>query len=101
MDAVHDTPTVARTALLEQFEGAWRDGSPVFACCRRSVATAVETVDLYELVTLGPAERVHRLREPVEVRQPGHLAGHRCCANHLADVAFDAPDLVAAPVHTG
>jgi hypothetical protein len=41
------------------------------------------------------------LREPVEQALPGHLASHRCCANHLADLAFDAPDLIAAPVHAG
>jgi hypothetical protein len=34
-----------------------------------------------------------------DTAQPGHLAGHRCCANHLADLAFDAPDLIAGPAH--
>jgi hypothetical protein len=86
--------------LLDQFEGAWRDGAPVFACCRRSIATAVEHIDVYELVTSGPTERVHMLRAPVEAAIPGHLAGHRCCANHLADLAFDAPVLLAEPAHT-
>lgn len=98
MDALHDTAAVARATMLEQFEGAWRDGAPVFACCRRSAAIAVEHTDVYELATKGPAERVHMLRAPVEAAQPGHLTGHRCCANHLADLAFDAPDLVAEPV---
>lgn len=91
----------ARAKLLGEFEGAWRDGSPVFACCRRSVATAVSEVDILELVTRGPADRVHMLRAPVEASQPGHLAGHRCCSNHLADLAFDAPEMLALPAHTG
>lgn len=91
----------ARARLLDEFEGAWRDGAPVFACCRRSVATAVGDVDLAELVAVGPAQRVHLLRAPVEAAQPGHLAGHRCCSNHLADLAFDAPELIAGQVHTG
>lgn len=89
-----------RAKLLEEFEGAWRDGSPVFACCRRSVATAVGDVDLVELAAAGPTERVHMLRGPVEAAQPEHLAAHRCCSNHLADLAFDAPDLIAAPIHS-
>lgn len=91
----------SRATLIEQFEDAWRDGAPVFACCRRSVATAVEHVDVVALVSAGPAERVHMLRAPVEEAQPGFLAGHRCCANHLADLAFDAPDLIASPVGRG
>lgn len=89
-----------RAALLKQFEDAWRDGAPVFGCCRRSVAIAVEHVDVIELATADPTRRVHLLRAPVEEAQPGHLTSHRCCANHLADLAFDAPDLIAEPVHT-
>lgn len=96
-----DTMSTARQQLLREFDDAWRDGAPVFACCRRAVATAVEGTDVLELVTMDPARRVHALRAPVEAALPGHLAGHRCCANHLADLAFDAPDLIAAPVHTG
>ncbi len=99
--AMTATGSDARAALLGQFEDAWRDGAPVFGCCRRSVATAVERVDLVELVAAGPTERVHLLREPLEVAQPGHLASHRCCANHLADLAFDAPDLITDRVHSG
>jgi hypothetical protein len=91
----------ARAKLLDQFEGAWRDGAPVFACCRRSVATAVEHIDVYDLVTRGPTERVHMLRAPVDNSIPGHLDSHRCCTNHLADLAFDAPDLIAEPARTG
>jgi hypothetical protein len=99
--AMTDTVSIARDKLLREFEGAWRDGAPVFACCRRTVATAVEQIDVFELATVDPSRRVHMLREPIEQAQPGHLAGHRCCANHLADLAFDAPDLIAAPVSTG
>jgi hypothetical protein len=96
-----DTMTMARQELLREFEDAWRDGAPVFACCRRTIATAVDGVDVLELVTMDPARRVHALRAPVEQAQPGQLASHRCCANHLADLALDAPDLIASPVHTG
>ena len=96
-----DTTSVARDMLIGEFEGAWRDGSPVFGCCRKAVAAAVERVDVYELATVDPARRVYMLREPAEAALPGHLASHRCCANHLADLAFDAPDLIAAPVHAG
>lgn len=95
-----DTMSMAREALIGQFQDAWRDGAPVFACCRRTVALAVEQTDVFELATADPARRVHMLRAPVEAALPDHLAGHRCCANHLADLAFDAPDLIAAPVHT-
>jgi hypothetical protein len=87
--------------MLREFEGAWRDGSPVFGCCRRAIATAIDDTDLVELATADPARRVQMLREPVEAATPGHLASHRCCANHLADLAFDAPELIATPVHTG
>lgn len=93
------TSAGARAVLLEQFEDAWRDGAPVFACCRRSVAIAVEHLDVVELTTADPTARVHQLRDPVEAAQPGHLDSHRCCANHLADLAFDAPDLIAGPIH--
>jgi hypothetical protein len=99
--AMTDTTSIARDNMLREFEGAWRDGSPVFGCCRKTVATAIEQIDVYELATADPARRVHMLRKPVETALPGHLAGHRCCANHLADLAFDAPDLIAAPVHAG
>lgn len=90
----------ARAVLLGQFEDAWRDGAPVFGCCRRSVAIAVEHVDVVDLATADPTARVHMLREPVDAAQPGHLDGHKCCANHLADLAFDAPELIAEPIHT-
>jgi hypothetical protein len=86
--------TVAKSVLSE-FEGAWRDDVPVFACCRRSVQTAVERVDLAEVAALDVTSRVQTLREAVEAAQPGHLAAHRCCSGHLANIAFDLPDLLA------
>jgi hypothetical protein len=30
---------------------------------------------------------------------PGHLDSHRCCSGHLADLAFDLPDLLAPARH--
>jgi hypothetical protein len=45
---------------------------------------------------LQPAARVQALREAVEAELPGHLSTHRCCVGHLADLAFDLPDLLAA-----
>lgn len=85
----------ATTKVHSEFEGAWRDDMPVFACCRRSVATAVEAVDLHDAATRDATARVQALREPVEAEFPGHLESHRCCAGHLADLAFDLPDLLA------
>ncbi len=82
-----------------EFDAAWRDDVPVFACCRRSVAIAVEKVDLLEVAALDVTARVQAIREAVETELPGHLAAHRCCAGHLANVAFDLPDLLA-PVET-
>ncbi len=67
----------------------------MFGCCRKSVATAVERVDVVDVATLDPVERVQALRAALEEAQPGHLAAHRCCAGHLADLAFDLPDLLA------
>jgi hypothetical protein len=81
-------------ALLREFEGPWRDDTPVFGCCRRAVQIAVEHPGLYDLVPLGATERVQALRDAVEAELPGHLASHRCCAGHLADLAFDLPDLL-------
>lgn len=95
-----DTMSMARDTLLADFTGAWRDGAPVFACCRRAVGLAVDHADLSELAVADPARRVHLLRAPVERELPGHLASHRCCANHLADLAFDAPEMLAEPVRT-
>lgn len=83
------------STLLEEFEGAWRDDTPIFGCCRKSVTTAVENADILSIVPLDPAARVRALREAVESSMPGHLDTHRCCAGHLADLAFDLPDLLA------
>jgi hypothetical protein len=85
--------------VISRFDGAWRDDVPVFGCCRRSVAIAVEQVDLIEVAALDVTSRVQAIRGAVEAELPGHLATHRCCAGHLADLAFDLPDLLA-PVET-
>ena len=89
------TPSAAASALLKEFEGAWRDDTPIFGCCRRSVTTAVENADINQIAALDPVARVRALREVLESQSPGHLAAHRCCAGHLADLAFDLPDLLA------
>lgn len=89
------TSATAARRVIAQFDAAWRDDVPVFGCCRRSVATAVENVDLLEVATLDVTARVRALREAVERDNPGHLAAHRCCSGHLANVAFDLPDLLA------
>jgi len=81
-------------ALLKEFDGAWRDDTPIFGCCRKSVHVAVENADIVAIAALDPAARVRALRESVEVQMPGHLDTHRCCAGHLADLAFDLPGLV-------
>lgn len=88
------TAAAAKTVLSE-FDPAWRDDVPVFACCRRSVATAVEKLDLVGTSSLDVTERVQAVRGVVEADQPGHLAAHRCCAGHLANLAFDLPELIA------
>ena len=92
---MNTTPTSASQRLLGEFEGAWRDDTPVFGCCRKSVATTVENVDVVEVATLSTVERVQELRSVLEAEAPGHLDAHRCCAGHLADLAFDLPDLLA------
>lgn len=88
------TQTPAADALLKQFEGAWRDDTPVFGCCRRAVATALSHVDAVALIPLDATARVRALRDALERELPGHLTTHRCCAGHLADLAFDLPDLL-------
>ena len=94
------TPAPAAERLLKAFDGPWRDETPVFGCCRKTIAVAVEHTDMLTVTTLDPAARVRALREAVEAQLPGHLAAHRCCAGHLADLAFDLPDLLA-PVNQG
>lgn len=80
---------------MRQFEGPWRDGTPVFGCCSKTVEAVVDRVDLAEIAALDVTSRVQALREVAEEALPGHLDAHRCCAAHLADVAFDLPSLVA------
>lgn len=93
------TPLTAATRLTAEFDGPWRDDTPVFACCRKAVATAVDAVDVLDLVTLGVTDRVRALRDAVDAHTPGHVDAHRCCAGHLADLAFDLPDLLAPVVN--
>lgn len=90
------TDTTVTSELLAEFDQPWRGGSPVFACCRRSVATALDGVDLHDLAVQDATTRVNALRDVVELEMPGHLEAHRCCVGHLADLAFDLPDLVGA-----
>lgn len=85
----------AASAVLAEFEPAWRDDVPIFACCRRSVGIAVERADLLEIAALDATARVQAIRAAVESELPGHLAAHRCCSGHLANLAFDLPDLLA------
>ena len=85
----------ATSVVTEAFEGPWRDDAPVFGCCRRTVARAADAADLHDLATRDVTTRVRRLREVVEQEAPGHLASHRCCVGHLADLGFDLPDLLA------
>lgn len=89
------TNAPVRDALLAEFDQAWRDGSPVFGCCRRAVGVALEGIDPLEMLALDATGRVAALRDAVDVELPGHLDGHRCCVGHLADVAFDLPDALA------
>lgn len=90
------TDTLSHDELLAEFEQPWRGGSPVFACCRRSVGVALDAVDLDALGSEDVTTRVNALRDAVEMELPGHLDAHRCCVGHLADLAFDLPDTVAA-----
>jgi hypothetical protein len=87
--------TSAADTLLKQFEGPWRDDTPVFGCCRKAVAAALADTEAVALITLDATARVRALREAIERELPGHLAAHRCCSGHLADLAFDLPDLLA------
>lgn len=87
------TDPVAQRVRAE-FDNAWRDDVPVFGCCRKAVTTAVDNVDLIEVAALDVTERVRVLRAAVEAAQPGTLESHRCCSGHLANLAFDLPELV-------
>jgi hypothetical protein len=88
------TQQIAADALVQQFEGPWRDDTPVFGCCRKAVAAALAGVDPVSLIPLDATARVRALREAIERQLPGHLSAHRCCSGHLADLAFDLPDLL-------
>lgn len=90
------TATTPTDTLLREFEGAWRDDTPIFGCCRKAVATAVEHTDVVATAPLDATARVTALRDAVEGEMPGHLEAHRCCAGHLADLAFDLPELLAS-----
>lgn len=89
------TPTSTADILLREFDGPWRDETPVFGCCRKAVAAAVGGTDVFAVAPLDATARVRALRDAVEQEMPGHLDSHRCCAGHLADLAFDLPDLLA------
>lgn len=91
MNTTRSTPTA--DTILREFEQAWRDDTPVFGCCRKAVGVAVR-LDLLEIATYDATARVQELRRGVEEELPGHLEAHRCCAGHLADLAFDLPSLV-------
>ncbi|WP_336249290.1 hypothetical protein [Stomatohabitans albus] len=87
--------TLKQAELLAQFDQPWRDGTPVFACCRKTIEAAINTVDLEAVACLPVSERVQALRATAD---PKHLDGHRCCVGHLADLAFDLPSMVE-PCH--
>jgi hypothetical protein len=87
--------STAATQVLREFEGPWRDDTPVFGCCRKAIQAGVDGVDLVEVASHEVTARVQALRAAVEAETPGHLAAHRCCAGHLADLAFDLPQLLA------
>lgn len=90
------TSTAAAEAVLREFEAAWRDDTPIFGCCRKAVAAAVDGTDLLDIATREVTDRVQALRARVEEALPGHLEAHRCCAGHLADLAFDLPGMFTA-----
>ncbi|CAN5561710.1 hypothetical protein BH23ACT7_BH23ACT7_04130 [soil metagenome] len=89
------TRTGSASTLVAEFDGPWRDDTPVFGCCRKAVAAALDHVDPVALLPLDATARVRALRDAVEQELPGHLNAHRCCAGHLADLAFDLPDLLS------
>lgn len=88
------SPTAVDT-VLRQFESPWRDDTPVFGCCRRAVEIAVGDLDVLDVATRDVTARVQALRAAVDAQLPDHLDSHRCCAGHVADLAFDLPGLVA------
>lgn len=89
------TRRLAAPEILAEFDQPWRGGSPVFGCCRRTVAVALDAASLGELREVDATARITALRAVVDAELPGHLDSHRCCLGHLADLAFDLPDLLA------
>ena len=89
------TASTSAADILREFDSPWRDDTPVFGCCRKAVGTAVEHTDVLAIASLDVTSRVQALRAAVDEELPGHLDTHRCCAGHLADLAFDLPDLLA------
>lgn len=85
----------AADTLLQEFEHPWRDETPVFGCCRKAVAAALDSTDVMDVAPLDATARVQALRDAVEEQLPDHLDSHRCCRGHLANLAFDLPDLLA------
>ncbi len=88
-------PAPVADQLSAAFAGPWRDDTPVFGCCRKTVAVAVAGVDPVALLAMDATARVQALRAAVDAELPGHLTSHRCCIGHIADLAFDLPDLLA------
>lgn len=88
------TSTDTAKTVVAAFDNAWRDDVPVFGCCRKVVALVTDRVDLVEVASLDVTSRVQKIRQTVEAGQPGHLDTHRCCAGHLANLAFDLPELI-------
>jgi hypothetical protein len=90
------TSITAAQAVLDEFDAAWRDDTPIFGCCRKTVAAAIDGMDLLDVATREVTDRVQALRGAVDADLPGHLEAHRCCAGHLADLAFDLPGMFTA-----
>ena len=90
------TSTAVAESVIREFEAAWRDETPVFGCCRKAVAAAVEDMDLLDLATREVTDRVQTLRSALDERLPGHLETHRCCSGHVADLAFDLPGMLSS-----
>ncbi len=90
------TSTAAAESVVAEFDAPWRDDTPIFGCCRKAVASAVDGMDLLDVATRDVTDRVSALRSAVESDMPGHLEAHRCCAGHMADLAFDLPGMFTA-----
>ena len=91
----HATTADRRSShIRELFADSWRDGNPVFRCCRQIGELVADSDDAPNAAS-PPQERVQALRAIVESARPGHLDAHRCCAMHLADLGLDWPELGA------